>query len=71
MNSLPISGAALALAETGREDEARALVLAEDLGKVPSDQNWPPAMFLWAEGCSRLRIPDHVWTMTEIAGLLD
>jgi class 3 adenylate cyclase/tetratricopeptide (TPR) repeat protein len=53
------AGAALALIESGREDEARELALAEDFQSVPWDQTWSTAMFLWADACSRLRVVDR------------
>ena len=49
------AAAALALIESGREDEARELALAEDFQSVPWDEVWSVAMFVWADVCSRLR----------------
>jgi tetratricopeptide (TPR) repeat protein len=60
-------GAALALLESGREDEARELALAEDLQSIPLAQTWRTAMVLWAIVCSRLRIVDRAG---ELYGLL-
>jgi tetratricopeptide (TPR) repeat protein len=53
------AGAAIALIESGREDEARALALAEDFQSIPWDKSWSIAMFFWAEACSRLRVLDR------------
>jgi len=50
------AGAALALLEVGRSDDARELVLAEDLRSIPWDQAWSAALFWWAVVCSRLRL---------------
>ncbi len=46
--------AALALIESGRPDEARALVTAEDFKTVPLDLTWSIAMFNWSDACCRL-----------------
>ena len=48
------AAAALALIESGREDEARELATAED--SAPWDDTWSIAMFLRADACSRLRV---------------
>jgi tetratricopeptide (TPR) repeat protein len=50
------AGAALALIEVGRSDDARELALAEDLQSIPWDQAWSAALFWWAAVCSRLRL---------------
>ena len=46
--------AALALIESGREDEARELAIAEDFQGVRWDWIWFLTIFLWADVCSRL-----------------
>jgi tetratricopeptide (TPR) repeat protein len=48
------AGAALALIESGREEEARELALAEDFQKVRWDDTWAISMLHWADACSRL-----------------
>jgi class 3 adenylate cyclase len=53
------SGAALALIESGREDEARELALAEDLQSIPLEQAWYHAVILWAMVCSRLALGER------------
>jgi predicted ATPase/class 3 adenylate cyclase len=55
-NSVSISRAfaALALIESGREDEARELAIAEDFQSVRWDWTWLLTTFLWADVCSRL-----------------
>jgi class 3 adenylate cyclase/tetratricopeptide (TPR) repeat protein len=60
------AAAALALIESGREDEARELALAEDFQSVPRDFVWSVAMFLWADACSRLRVPDRAGELYEL-----
>jgi class 3 adenylate cyclase len=60
------AGAALALIESGREDEARQLALAADLQSIPMEQAWPLAMMLWAMVCSRLRITDRAGELYEL-----
>ncbi len=60
------AGAALALIEAGREDEARELALAEDFQSVPWDLVWSTAMLLWADACSRLRVPDRAGELYEL-----
>jgi tetratricopeptide (TPR) repeat protein len=60
------AGAALALIESGREDEARELLLAEDFQSVPWDQAWSVAMFSWADACSRLRVVDRAGELYEL-----
>jgi tetratricopeptide (TPR) repeat protein len=59
-------GAALALIEGGREDEARELALAEDLQSVPWEQGWSSAMILWAVVCARLGAVDRVGELYEL-----
>jgi class 3 adenylate cyclase len=60
------AGVALALIETGREDEARELALAEDLRSIPLDQAWSTAMIVWAIVCSRLAIVDRAGELYEM-----
>jgi tetratricopeptide (TPR) repeat protein len=60
------AAAALALTESAREDEARERALAEDLHSVPLDQVWAGAMLIWAEVCSRLRLPDRAGELYEL-----
>jgi hypothetical protein len=43
------AAAALALVDDGRADEARELVLGEDLPSIPADPGWSIAMLLWAQ----------------------
>jgi class 3 adenylate cyclase len=61
------SGAALALIESGREDEARELALAEDLREISSEQAWYHAVILWAMVCSRLALGERAG---ELYGML-
>ena len=61
------AGAALALIEDGREDEARQMALAEDLQGISLEQAWSLAMILWAMVFSRLHIVDRA---AELHGLL-
>jgi class 3 adenylate cyclase/tetratricopeptide (TPR) repeat protein len=67
-DSLPAwrASAALALIESGREDEARELALAEDFQSVPWDQIWSTTMVLWADACSRLRVVDGAGELYEL-----
>ena len=60
------AGAAVALIEAGREDEARELALAEDFQSVPWDLSWSAAMLLWADACSRLRVLDRAGELYEL-----
>jgi hypothetical protein len=60
------AGAALALVEDGRGDEARELVLAEDFQSIPWDQAWSSAMFVWAIVCSRLRVVERAGELYEL-----
>ncbi len=48
------AGAALALIQAGRADEAGELALAEDFQSVPLDLVWSTVMLFWADACSRL-----------------
>ena len=58
--------AALAMIQSGREDDARELALAEDLKGLPRDEAWPIVMMLWADACSRLSIPDRASELHEL-----
>jgi class 3 adenylate cyclase/tetratricopeptide (TPR) repeat protein len=60
------AGVAVALIESGREDEARELALAEDLQSIPLEQAWSTAMILWAMVCSRLAIVDRAGELYEL-----
>jgi class 3 adenylate cyclase len=60
------AAAALALIEAGREEEARELALAEDFHSVPLDVLWSTAMLIWADACSRLRLPDRAGELYEL-----
>ena len=60
------AGAALALIEDGREDEARELALAEDFRSMPWDQGWPVGAFWWAVVCSRLRLLERARELYEL-----
>jgi tetratricopeptide (TPR) repeat protein len=53
------SGAALALIESGREDQARELALAEDLRAISWEHAWYHAVILWAMVCSRLALGER------------
>ncbi len=58
--------AALALIETGREDEAREMALAEDFQRVRWDWMWSQVMFYWADSCSRLDLADRADELYEL-----
>jgi class 3 adenylate cyclase/tetratricopeptide (TPR) repeat protein len=60
------AGAALALIESGREDMARELALAEDLQNISWEHGWSTAMVLWAMVYSRLRILDRADELYEL-----
>ena len=60
------AGVALALLESGREDEARELALTEDLQSIPLEQAWSSAMILWAMVFSRLAIVDRAGELYEL-----
>ncbi len=57
--------ATIALIESGRADEARALALAEDFQSVPWDFLWS-VMFVWADACSRLGLADRAGELYEL-----
>ncbi len=59
-------GAALALVESGRADEARELALAEDFQSMRWDQIWSQAVFLWADACFRLGAADCAGELYEL-----
>ena len=58
--------AAVALIESGRADEARELVLAEDFQSVPWDSVWSMVIFVWADACSRLGLIDRAGELYEL-----
>jgi class 3 adenylate cyclase/tetratricopeptide (TPR) repeat protein len=58
--------AAKALAESGREDEARALVLAEDFQSVPWDWMWLGTICSWGIICARLQIAERAGELHEL-----
>ena len=60
------AAAAVALIESGQEDQAREMALAEDFESVPSDDIWSIGMFLWADACSRLRVADRAGELYEL-----
>jgi tetratricopeptide (TPR) repeat protein len=60
------AGAALALIESGREDQAREMLFAEDLQSIPWEQAWSTAMILWTMVCSRLRIVERAGELYEL-----
>jgi tetratricopeptide (TPR) repeat protein len=60
------AGAAIALLESGRADEARELALAEDLHSISWDSYWLLAIFLWADVCSRLGLVDRARELYEL-----
>jgi class 3 adenylate cyclase/tetratricopeptide (TPR) repeat protein len=60
------AGVALALIESGREDEARELARAADLQSIPLDQVWSTAMIVWAMVCSRLALADRAGELYEL-----
>jgi ATP/maltotriose-dependent transcriptional regulator MalT len=60
------AAAAGSLTESGREDEARALVLAEDFQSVPWDWVWSGTMCSWANVCARLQIADRAGELHEL-----
>jgi class 3 adenylate cyclase len=57
---------ALALIQSGREDDARELALAEDFQSIPRDEAWSIVMLLWADACSRLRVVDRAEELHEL-----
>jgi hypothetical protein len=52
--------------ESGREDEARELLLAADFQSARGDETWLIAMLLWADACSRLRVLDRAGELYEL-----
>jgi class 3 adenylate cyclase/tetratricopeptide (TPR) repeat protein len=67
-DSLPAhrASAALALIEVGRADEARELLLVEDLQGIPWEQTWSLAMTVWALVCARLGVVDRAGELYEL-----
>ena len=67
-NSVSISRAfaALSLIESGREDEARELAIAEDFQGVRWDWMWLLTIFLWADVCSRLGLGSRADELYEL-----
>jgi class 3 adenylate cyclase/tetratricopeptide (TPR) repeat protein len=57
---------ALALVESGREDEAYALAAAEDLHNAPWDWHWAWTMFIWVHVCCRLGLVDRQSELYEL-----
>lgn len=60
------AGAALALIEGGREEQAREMAMAVDLRSIPLELAWPQAMFMWAIVCCRLQIADRAAELYEL-----
>ena len=60
------ASAAIALIESGRCDEARALVIAEDLRAVPLDLTWSVGMFHWSDACCRLGVLDRAGELYDL-----
>ena len=60
------SAAALALIESGREDEARELALAEDFRSLPWDIIWSQSIVAWADACRRLCLTDRAGELYEL-----
>jgi len=58
--------ATIALIESGRADEARELVLGEDLQSVPWDAVWAMVMFAWADACARLGLSERAGELYEL-----
>jgi class 3 adenylate cyclase/tetratricopeptide (TPR) repeat protein len=58
--------AALSLIESGREDEARELAIAEDFQGVRWDWMWLLTIFLWADVCSRLGLDSRADELYEL-----
>jgi class 3 adenylate cyclase/tetratricopeptide (TPR) repeat protein len=60
------AGAALALIESGRAEQAREMALAVNLRGIPLELSWPQAMILWAMVCCRLQIADRADELYEL-----
>jgi class 3 adenylate cyclase len=58
--------AALALIESGREDEARELALAEDFQSLPWNITWLQSIVAWAAACRRLCLVDRAGELYEL-----
>jgi class 3 adenylate cyclase len=67
-DSLPTwrAGAALALIESGRVEEARGLAQAEDFRSVRWDDTWAISMLHWADACSRLGARERAAELYEL-----
>lgn len=57
---------ALALAQSGRAEQARELALAADFASVAHDEAWSIIMILWGDACSRLGISDRAGELYEL-----
>ncbi len=58
--------AALAMVQSGRQDEARDLLLAEDLARIPIDEAWSLIMMLWTDVCSSLQAIEQAGELYEL-----
>jgi class 3 adenylate cyclase len=58
--------AALALIQSGRQDEARDLLLAADLGAIAIDEAWSLIMMLWADACASLQAVDQAGELYDL-----
>jgi class 3 adenylate cyclase/tetratricopeptide (TPR) repeat protein len=58
--------AAIALIESGRQDEAREMALAEDFHRLPWDAVWLAAGFSWADACCRLRLVERAGELYDL-----
>jgi tetratricopeptide (TPR) repeat protein len=57
---------ALALIESGREDDAREPALAENFQSIPWDQSWSAAIVGWVMVCSRPGLVDRAGELYEM-----
>ena len=57
---------ALALIQSGRTEDARALALAERFTQLARSEAWAIVMLLWADACSRLRLVPQAAEMYEL-----
>jgi tetratricopeptide (TPR) repeat protein len=60
------SYATLALIESGRENEARELALAEDFQSMQWDIVWPQSIVAWGDACRRLDLTDRAGELYEL-----
>jgi class 3 adenylate cyclase len=60
------AAAALVLLESGREDEAVELAIAEDLEHAPWDWHWSWTMLIWADVCCRMGLVDRARELYEL-----